>query len=230
VTADTTVPVTETQADNATNFDLFEVDLDLDDDVALDTGFLSDTDLDSDAEPEADFLIGDLSDPSVWKTYGKRLRGLVSNFQAAHNIIKYPFMSSGGQRLFLQIQVLAFKHPKKSLGKWQPIFRDVVSPPDNPAPYNVEDAIQRILDLLPTESKRKIRFKGSQHCEASLAAMGARNDILVPVSQIHCVFLYLTVCVPSTDHQSYWCIKMVMPGVFPPIAVPWNWIPCTGNP
>ena len=160
------------------DIDLFDINVDFDlDNFDPDLGFISDTDLE--AESEADFpVVGHHSDPSVWRTYGKRLRGLVSNFEAAKNLIKHPF-KSGDQKLSLQVQVLAFKPPNKTIGDWKQTFTEIVSPPNNPPLYDIHTAIDAILGLLPPESKKGITFGGTQHCEASLAAMAVTDDLQV---------------------------------------------------
>jgi hypothetical protein len=174
-------PPASTPDDPDSDFDFFDTDLNLIDldNLPLDLDFLSDTDMgtDTDTDTEAEFPLA-LADPGVWRTYGKRLRGLVSNFEAANNLIKHPF-KSGGQRLSLQVEVLAFSQPDKSIGDWKDLFRAIVSPPNNPPPYNVETAITRILQLLPAESRRIIKFWGSQHCEASLAVMAVTHNLPV---------------------------------------------------
>jgi hypothetical protein len=163
--------------------DLFDSDVDLNiDNPDFDLGYASDTDLDADTDDE--FPPGDLLDPSVWRTYAKRFRGLVSNFEAANNLIKHPF-SSGDKKLSLGVSVVAFKTPNTSIGEWKVTFESVVSPPNNPPPYNVATAIRKIEALLPTDSKRGLKFQGSQHCEATLAALAEMGDLPVLATHIH---------------------------------------------
>jgi hypothetical protein len=168
--------------------DGLDLDLDIfDDDFDLNLDEMTfDMDLDDDTDEE--FPAGDLSDPSIWRTYGKRLHGLVSHFEAAKNLIKHPF-KSGDQKLSLRVHALAFRRPPNSIiasEDWKEILRGVVSLPNNPPPYDINNAFTKIHSLMP----RGVKFGGSQHCEASLAAMATTDDL--PVQVIFTMSFYIS--------------------------------------
>jgi hypothetical protein len=46
-------------------------------------------------------------------------------------------------------------------------------------PYDVAVAITWVLQLLPADSHGKLPFRGTQHCESSLATMAVTSGLLV---------------------------------------------------